>query len=100
MRAKDLKPQDAGKHKAAVAVVVPTIEAAARSLLRALTEGISHVQVERDLGGYPGLWTLLTELERLALDEDWAWFLRSLLLHATPARARLRLRRRGLTPAR
>jgi Domain of unknown function (DUF4209) len=60
--------------------VVPKIEAAARSLLRALDEGIYQVQVSRDPGGYPGLYVLLNELESLALDEDWAWFLRWLLL--------------------
>lgn len=70
----------AGDYEAATAVVVPKIEAAARSLLRALDEGIYRVQVEREPGGYPGLYVLLNELEKLALDEDWVWFLRWLLL--------------------
>lgn len=78
----------AGDYEAAAAVVVPKIEAAARSLLRALDEGVYRVQVERDPGGYPGLYVLLNELEKLALDEDWAWFLRWLLLGPVGANIR------------
>lgn len=70
----------AGDYEAAVCVLIPKIEAAARALLRELDEGIYRVQVDKSPGGYPGLYVLLTELEKLALDEDWAWFLRWLLL--------------------
>lgn len=66
--------------ESSVAVVIPKIEAAARSLLRALDEGIYRVQVSASPGGYPGLHVLLDELENLALDRNWTWFLRWLLL--------------------
>ena len=69
-----------GDYEACVHVVVPKIEAAARALLRELDEGIYRVQVARDPGQYPGLYVLLQELEKLALDESWACFLRWLLL--------------------
>jgi hypothetical protein len=69
-----------GDYEACVHVVVPKIEAAARALLRELDEGIYRVQVARDPGHYPGLYVLLQELEKLALDESWAYFLRWLLL--------------------
>ena len=69
-----------GDYEACVHVVVPKIEAAARALLRELDEGIYRVQVARDPGQYPGLYVLLQELEKLALDESWAYFLRWLLL--------------------
>jgi hypothetical protein len=70
----------AGDNEAAVSIVIPKIEAAARALLREMDEGIYRVQVDRNQGGYPGLYVLLTELEKLALAEDWSWFLRWLLL--------------------
>lgn len=69
-----------GDYEAAISIVIPKIEAAARDLLRALDEGIYRVQVSKDPGGYPGMYALFTELEKLALDEDWTWFLRWLLL--------------------
>jgi hypothetical protein len=69
-----------GDYEACVYVVVPKIEAAARALLRELDEGIYRVQVARDPGQYPGLYVLLQELEKSALDESWAYFLRWLLL--------------------
>jgi hypothetical protein len=69
-----------GDYQACVHVVVPKIEAAARALLRELDEGIYRVQVAKDPGQYPGLYGLLQELENLALDESWAYFLRWLLL--------------------
>jgi hypothetical protein len=69
-----------GDYQACVHVVVPKIEAAARALLRELDEGIYRVQVAKDPGQYPGLYVLLQELEKLALDESWAYFLRWLLL--------------------
>lgn len=59
---------------------MPKFEAAARSLLRELDEGIYRVQVAKDPGGYVGLYVLLDELERIALDESWAYFFRWLLL--------------------
>ncbi|WCB36931.1 DUF4209 domain-containing protein [Gordonia polyisoprenivorans] len=63
-----------------VAVVTPRIEAAARALLRELDEGIYRVEKENSQGGYIMLYSLLARLEELALDPDWAWFLRWLLL--------------------
>ncbi|GLY30439.1 hypothetical protein [Kineosporia sp. NBRC 101731] len=69
-----------GDNESAVAVVMPKIEAAARRLLIELDEGIYRVQKDQGQGEFPGLYGLLTELERLAFDEDWAWFLRWLLL--------------------
>jgi hypothetical protein len=45
-----------------------------------LDEGIYRLQVSKDPGQYPGLYVLLQELERVALDESWAYFLRWLLL--------------------
>lgn len=63
-----------------VAVVIPRIEAAARGILRELDEGIYRVEKENSQGGYIMLHSLLARLEELALDPDWAWFLRWLLL--------------------
>ena len=68
-----------GDYEACVHVVVPKVEAAARALLRELDEGIYRVQVARTRA-VPGLYVLLQELEKLALDESWAYFLRWLLL--------------------
>jgi hypothetical protein len=70
----------AGDYEASAHVVVPKIETAARALLRELDEGIYRLQVAKDPGQYPCLYVLLQELEKLALDESWAYFLRSLLL--------------------
>lgn len=70
----------AGDYESCAAVVVPKFEAAARNLLRELDEGIYRVQVGNDPGGYVGLYTLLDELEKLALDESWTYFFRWLLL--------------------
>lgn len=67
-------------YEACVHVVTPKIEAAARALLRELDEGIYRVQVAKEPGQYPGLYVLLQELEKLGLDESWAYFLRWLLL--------------------
>src|SRR5690349_3294419 len=58
----------AGDCEAAVGVVIPKIEAAARALLRQLGEGIYRVQTKK-AGGYVGLHFLLEGLEKLALDE-------------------------------
>jgi len=69
-----------GDYEACVHVVTPKIEAAARALLRNLDEGIYRVQVAKDPGQYPGLHVLLQELEKLGLEEAWAFFLRWLLL--------------------
>jgi hypothetical protein len=69
-----------GDYESCAAVVTPLFEAAARSLLRELDEGIYRVQVGNDPGGYVGLFVLLDELEKLALDESWAYFFRWLLL--------------------
>ena len=69
-----------GDYEACVHVVVPKVETAARALLRELDEGIYRLQVAQDPGQYPGLFGLLQELEKLALDESWAYFLRWLFL--------------------
>ncbi|MFI1236827.1 DUF4209 domain-containing protein [Nocardia salmonicida] len=67
-------------HEAVAGIVIPKIEAAARALLRALDEGIYQLQAAKNPGNYPYLPVLLDELEKLALEEDWAYFLRWLLL--------------------
>jgi hypothetical protein len=69
-----------GDYESCAAVVIPKFEAAARSLLRELDEGIYRVQVGNDPGGYAGLYNLLDELQKLALDESWAYFFEWLLL--------------------
>lgn len=69
-----------GDYESCAAVVIPKFEAAARSLLRELDEGIYRVQVGNDPGGYVGLYVLIDELQKLALDESWAYFFRWLLL--------------------
>ncbi|MGV9923385.1 hypothetical protein [Nocardia rhamnosiphila] len=71
----------AGDYEAAVAVVIPKIETAARTLLRELDEPTFKVQIsEVKPGGHIQLHPLLQALEKVALDEDWAYFLRWLLL--------------------
>lgn len=67
-------------YESSIAVVIPKFEAAARNLLRELDEGIYRVQRGKDPGGYVGLYVLLDELEKLALDPSWAYFFRWLLL--------------------
>ena len=69
-----------GDYESCAAVVIPKFEAAARSLLRELDEGIYRVQVGNDPGGYVGPYILLEELEKLALDESWTYFFRWILL--------------------
>lgn len=69
-----------GDYEACVHVAVPKIEAAARALLRELDEGIYKLQVGQTPGQYPMLYSLLKELEKLAMDESWIYFLRWLLL--------------------
>lgn len=69
-----------GDYEACVHITIPKIEAAARAMLRELDEGIYRLQVAQSQGQYPGLYALLQELENLALDESWAYFLRWLLL--------------------
>jgi hypothetical protein len=58
---------------------VPQFEKAARSLLIELDEGIYQVQKPQDPGGYPTLYALIAELDKLALEESWAYFFRWLL---------------------
>lgn len=77
-----------GDYESSIAVVIPKFEAAARSLLRELDEGIYRVQRGNDPGGYVGLYVLLDELEKLALDPSWTYFFRWLLL--SPYGANLR----------
>lgn len=67
-------------YESCAAVVIPKFEAAGRSLLRELDEGIYRVQVGNDPGGYAGLYNLMGELKKLALDESWAYFFEWLLL--------------------
>jgi hypothetical protein len=69
-----------GDYEACAHVAVPKIEAAARMLLRELDEGIYKLQMGKDQGQYPMLYSLLKELEKLAMDESWTYFLRWLLL--------------------
>jgi Domain of unknown function (DUF4209) len=69
-----------GDYQSCVHLVVPKIEAAARALLLALDEGIYRAQVAKEPGQYPGLYMLILELEKLGLDESWAYFLNWLLL--------------------
>ena len=69
-----------GDYEACAHVAVPKIEAAARVLLRELDEGIYKLQLGKDQGQYPMLYSLLKELEKLAMDESWTYFLRWLLL--------------------
>ncbi|MBF6206199.1 hypothetical protein IU483_19190 [Streptomyces gardneri] len=71
----------AGDYEAAAAVVIPKIETAARALLRDLDEPTFKVQISKvKPGGHIQLHPLLEALEKAALDEDWAYFLRWLLL--------------------
>jgi hypothetical protein len=67
-------------YEAAAAVAYPLVEAAARSLLKELDEGMYRLQKAREPGQYPGLWPMLEALEKIALDESWAYFVRWLLL--------------------
>lgn len=67
-------------YEAAAAIAYPLVEAAVRSLLRELDEGIYRLQKASDPGQYPGLWSMLEALEEIALDESWAYFIRWLLL--------------------
>jgi hypothetical protein len=69
-----------GDYEACAHVAVPKIEAAARVLLRELDEGIYKLQLGKDQGQYLMLFSLLKELEKLAMDESWTYFLRWLLL--------------------
>ncbi|MEV0769956.1 hypothetical protein [Nocardia salmonicida] len=71
----------AGDYEAAAAIVIPKIETAARMLLRELDEPTFKVQISQvKPGGHIQLHPLLQALEKAALDEDWAYFLRWLLL--------------------
>ncbi|MDE1675084.1 hypothetical protein [Nocardia gipuzkoensis] len=70
-----------GDYEAAAAIVIPKIETAARALLRELDEPTFKVQISAvKPGGHIQLHPLLQGLEKAALDEDWAYFLRWLLL--------------------
>lgn len=70
----------AGDFTASVHVIVPKIEAACRALLLELDAAVYRIQAGRDPGGYIGLYNLVDSLEELALDPDWAYFLRWLFL--------------------
>ena len=70
-----------GDYEASAAIVIPKIETAARALLRELDEPTFKVQISQvKPGGHIQLHPLLQALEKAALDEDWAYFLRWLLL--------------------
>ena len=69
-----------GDYEACAHVAVPKVEAAARALLRELDEGIYKLQVGQAQGQYPMLHPLLKELQELAMDESWTYFLLWLLL--------------------
>ncbi|XVU23009.1 DUF7380 domain-containing protein [Actinoplanes sp. CA-054009] len=69
-------------------LATPKAETAARALLIELDEGIYRAESANAVGGYPGLYVLLTNLETLALDESWAFFFNWLL--AGPWGANLR----------
>lgn len=49
-------------------------------LLLELDEAVFRIQIGRDPGGYGGLFGLIDGLQAAGLDEDWAYFLRWLLL--------------------
>ncbi|WP_433825975.1 DUF7380 domain-containing protein [Actinoplanes sp. CA-015351] len=74
--------------ESAIHLAVPKVETAARALLIELDEGIYRAESANSVGGYPGLYALLTNLEALALDESWAFFFNWLL--AGPWGANLR----------
>lgn len=78
--AKALRHYWAGDYESSVHLVAPKIEAAMRNLLCELDEGIYRVEIGDKAGGYPGVHNLLKELEEIALDESWAYFLRWLFL--------------------
>lgn len=68
-------------YEAAAAIIIPKIETAARMLLRELNEPTFKVQISQvKPGGHIQLHPLLQALDKAALDEDWAYFLRWLLL--------------------
>ncbi|RZT17463.1 uncharacterized protein DUF4209 [Kribbella sp. VKM Ac-2569] len=69
-----------GDYIDAVHLVIPAAEAAARRLLRMLDEGIYKVAVGNSVGEYPGFRVLLEELDTLALDPSWSWFLKWIFL--------------------
>lgn len=70
----------AGQFDAATHLIVPRVEAALRLILRECDIALYRTQVGKDPGGYPGLYDLLTEIEKVGFDPDWAFFLRWLLL--------------------
>lgn len=69
-----------GEFEAAIHLIVPKIEAAARALLLELDEPIYRIQIGSDPGGYGGLHGLLNGLQDAGMDPDWIYFLKWLLL--------------------
>lgn len=69
-----------GQFDSATHLIVPKVEAALRLILRECDVAIYRTQVGKDQGGYPGLYDLLTAIEHVGFDPDWAYFLRWLLL--------------------
>lgn len=63
-----------------VHLAVPRFEGAARELLLELNVGIYRLPSGDNPGDYPGLFYLLKELELHAMDEEWIWFFRWLML--------------------
>lgn len=60
-----LRPK--GANKSSIHLAAPAVEGAARNLLIELDEGIYRAQADKEPGGgYPGLYTLISELEKLS----------------------------------
>lgn len=72
-----------GDYLSCVHLIVPKIEALARSLLREMNEPVYKLQVANDPGGYSTLYALLGSLVEAGLDESWAHFLKWLLIGPT-----------------
>lgn len=68
------------KYDACAHLVVPRIETAARLLLLELDVGVYNIHLGESPSGYPYLSSMLSELEDIALDPSWTYFLRWLLI--------------------
>ncbi|MFD0222820.1 hypothetical protein ACWGPD_11615 [Streptomyces hirsutus] len=63
-----------------VQLAMPRVEAAIRSILLLLDEPIYRVEEDKSPGQFPGLGSMLPQLERNGFDPDWSSFIRALLL--------------------
>jgi hypothetical protein len=91
-----------GDLEACVHIAVPRIESAARLILKQLDIAIYRTQLGQRPGMYPQLGALLDALEGLDFDEDWAYFLRWLLVNPLGMNLRNEVahgRVRALSPA-